>query len=929
MRLEKSFNHAKYEQVIYEKSEKHIVATSQFAAHSHSGDPSSPQEGRADATDGRCFTITLPPPNITGCLHIGHAFTSTIQDIMLRFQRQNGRIVFGQPGIDHAGIATQIIVEKKLANEGISRKEIGREVFLKEVWKWKEESGCQIFNQLRKLGMSVDWSTSRFTLDPEANAAVLEAFVRLYRDGLIYRAQRIVNWDPILKTAISDLEVMNKEEKGKLWHIKYRIVADPDKSANPEEYIVVATTRPETLFGDTAVCVHPQDQRYSHLIGKLAVVPLVNRRVPIVADEACDPQKGTGVLKVTPACSFEDFEIGQRHNLEIVEIMNEDATLNANVPEQFRGLSREAARVEAVNALSSGGLVEKIEDIVHSVPYNDRSGCLMEPRVTYQWFLDAEKLAGPAIDVVEEGKIKFIPDQWKNTYFNWMRNIQPWCLSRQIWWGHQIPIWYAPDGEFFCATTEEEAAELARQHFGRDVPLKRDEDVLDTWFSSGLWPFLTQYWPDDTEMLRVRYPNDMLVTGFDIIFFWVARMVMLGVYFMKDVPFREVYIHPLIRDEKGQKMSKSKGNVIDPLVLMEKYGTDATRFTLASLAIPGRDIRMSEELVENSRNFITKIWNAAVFLEMNGCMLSKSQKECDKARLLGLNALILHELREFMKATKGHYDNHRFDLVTQNIIKFLREVFCDVYIEGLKVCLAGAHAAESREVASFVFGEFLKVSNPVIPFVTEYLWEALAEKCERGGVEFVGEFEGTDMLLISKWAAIKEPATEDEEGWKQADLCIKLTDEIRSVRGLLNVSPAAKLKLMLKTYVDEKAADFATKKETLVRFINNNANWICALGKLSCIDVDGEQQNVLGLRIIVEGWVFYLESPPNINKDDIVSIISRKKEALLRDCELLQKKTENLAYKEARFEQWSVDHENLTLKQQEIEKINAISSELT
>ncbi|MFO1123740.1 MAG: valine--tRNA ligase, partial [Hyphomicrobiales bacterium] len=573
------------------------------------------------------FTIVIPPPNVTGSLHMGHALNNTIQDILVRFERMRGRDVLWQPGTDHAGIATQMVVERLLMKENkTDRRTMGREAFLQRVWAWKEESGGAITQQLRRLGASCDWSRERFTMDEGLSRAVLKVFVQLYKEGLIYKDKRLVNWDPKLLTAISDLEVVQKEVKGSLWHLRYPV-------DGTDEVIVVATTRPETMLGDTAVAVHPKNEKLKHLIGKFARLPLVGRLIPIVGDDYADPEKGTGAVKITPAHDFNDFEVGRRHGLPAINILDQFGKLSlqepdfvAGVPASERlldvltlhGTDRFEARKIIVAKLDELGLLEKVEPHVHQVPHGDRSDVVIEPWLTEQWYVNAAELAKPAIAAVEKGDTVFVPKNWEKTYFEWMRNIQPWCISRQLWWGHQIPAWYGPDGTVFVEETEAEAQAAASARFGKTVALTRDEDVLDTWFSSALWPFSTLGWPDQTPELKRHYKTDVLVTGFDIIFFWVARMMMMGLHFMKEVPFHTVYIHALVRDEKGQKMSKSKGNVIDPLELIDAYGADALRFTLAAMAAQGRDIKLSKQRVEGYRNFGTKLWNAARFAEMNG-----------------------------------------------------------------------------------------------------------------------------------------------------------------------------------------------------------------------------------------------------------------------------------------------------------------------
>ncbi|MBX9701527.1 MAG: valine--tRNA ligase, partial [Acetobacteraceae bacterium] len=580
------------------------------------------------ASNAAPYTIMIPPPNVTGSLHMGHALTFTIQDTLIRWRRMQGRDALWQPGTDHAGIATQMVVERLLAGEGQDRRAMGRQAFLDRVWEWKAESGGTITKQLRRLGASLDWPRERFTMDEGLSAAVREVFVTLHRQGLIYRDRRLVNWDPKLLTAISDLEVESREVKGSLWTLKYPIEGEPGR------HILVATTRPETMLGDTAIAVHPEDPRFADLIGKRAVLPLVGRAIPIVADSYSDPEKGTGAVKITPAHDFNDFEVGRRHALEMPSVLDAEARVmleeiagalrhvegvaDPDFVQALAGQDRAAARKAIVARLEELGLVEKIEPHTHQVPHGDRGGVPIEPRLTWQWYCDAATLAKPAIAAVETGRTVFVPRQWENTFFAWMRDIQPWCISRQLWWGHQIPAWYGPDGHIFVEKTEAEATAAAAAHYGKAVELRRDEDVLDTWFSSALWPFSTLGWPERTPELARYYPGDVLVTGFDIIFFWVARMMMMGLHFMGDVPFRHVYIHGLVRDERGQKMSKSKGNVMDPLELIDAYGADALRFTICALTGPGRDVKLGRKRVEDHRAFITKIWNAARFLEMNG-----------------------------------------------------------------------------------------------------------------------------------------------------------------------------------------------------------------------------------------------------------------------------------------------------------------------
>ena len=562
-------------------------------------------------TNNQPFSIVIPPPNVTGSLHMGHALNNTLQDIIVRYKRMLGEDVLWQTGTDHAGIATQMVVERKLDSENKpSRIELGRKKFIDEIWKWKEESGSIITNQLRRLGASCDWSRERFTMDEGLSLAVNKVFVDLYNEGLIYKDKRLVNWDPQLRTAISDLEVVQKEVDGCLWYINYPIKGS-------KESITIATTRPETMFGDTAIAVHPSDNRYADLIGKDVIIPIIGRSIKIITDEYADPEQGSGAVKITPAHDFNDFEVGKRNNLEMLSILDIDGKLNENVDKEWQGLDRFEARSKLLKMLSKEGYLEKEEKYNNSVPHGDRSDVVIEPYLTEQWYVDAKTLAKPALDSVKSGDMKFIPSNWSKTYYEWLENIQPWCISRQLWWGHRIPAWYTKDGNIIVAHNEKEAFSIAKKEFGKDIEIYQDEDVLDTWFSSALWPFSTLGWPEETVEIEKYYPTNLLVTGFDIIFFWVARMMMMGIHFMGKRPFSEVYIHALVRDEKGQKMSKSKGNIVDPLDLIDKYGADSLRFTLTAMAAQGRDVKLSESRVQGYRNFGTKIWNASRFCEMN------------------------------------------------------------------------------------------------------------------------------------------------------------------------------------------------------------------------------------------------------------------------------------------------------------------------
>jgi valyl-tRNA synthetase len=736
---------------------------------------------------GKPYTIALPPPNVTGSLHMGHALNHTLQDVLIRYQRMRGRDALWQPGTDHAGIATQMVVERQLADKQQNRHDMGREKFVERVWQWKAESGGMITGQQRRLGESCDWSRERFTMDEGLSAAVRKVFVELYREGLIYKDKRLVNWDPKLLTAISDLEVEQHEIKSHLWYFKYPVEGMPDT------YITVATTRPETMLGDTGVAVHPEDDRYKHLIGRYAILPLVGRRIPIVGDEYSDPEKGSGAVKITPAHDFNDFEVGKRHNLEMINIFDRHAHLNENVPEKYRGMERFKARKQIVADMEELGLVEKIEPNTHMVPHGDRSQVVIEPWLTEQWYVNAAVLAKPAIEAVEKGEIQFVPKNWEKTYFEWMRNIQPWCISRQLWWGHQIPAWYGPDGKVFVAYDEAEAQAEADKHYGKRVELTRDEDVLDTWFSSALWPFSTLGWPEETDLLKSHYPTDVLVTGFDIIFFWVARMIMMGLHFTKKVPFHTVYIHALVRDEKGQKMSKSKGNVMDPLDIIGKYGADALRFTLSIFAAQGRDVKMSEQRVEGYRNFATKLWNAARFAEMNGCALSA---DFDPAKVQGtVNKWILGRLAQAARDVEAALEAYKFNEAAGALYHFTWGTFCDWYLELIKPALNGDDAAlktETQATCAYALKQLIHLLHPFMPFVTEELWDKLFGK--PGG-----------FLMLRDWpndgARPEDPAAAAEIDW-----LIRLIDGVRAARSALNVPAAAKIAMIANGANAETAA---------------------------------------------------------------------------------------------------------------------------
>jgi valyl-tRNA synthetase len=764
--------------------------------------------------DGDRYCIMIPPPNVTGTLHMGHGFGDTIQDALIRYQRMRGCRTLWQPGMDHAGIATQMVVERLLNNEGTSRRDLGREEFVKRVWQWKDESGGQISQQTRRLGASVDWQHERFTMDDGLSAAVKEVFVKLHDEGLIYRGKRLVNWDPVLHTALSDLEVLSADEDGHLWHFRYPL-------ASGKGHLVVATTRPETMLGDSAVAVHPDDDRYKALLGDEIILPIVGRRIPIIADNYVDPEFGTGCVKITPAHDFNDYEIGRRHDLPMHNILTDDAALNDSVPEPYRGMDRFAARKKIVAEFESLGLLDKIEEYVVKIPRGDRSHAVVEPYLTDQWYVKIEPLAKPAIEAVETGKIKFVPENWSKTYFEWMYNIQDWCISRQLWWGHRIPAWYDEDGNIYVGYSEEDVRQ--KNNLDDSTTLRQDEDVLDTWFSSALWPFSTLGWPEKTDRLDDFYPGNVLVTGFDIIFFWVARMIMMGLKFMGDVPFREVYIHGLIRADDGQKMSKSKGNILDPLDLIDgidletlvekrtrgmmqdhlapkierttrkqfpdginEYGADALRFTFAALATTGRDIRFDLGRIEGYKNFCNKLWNAARYVLMNTESLDDGDVELSVA-----DRWIVARLNETAADVNGHFASYRLDLAAQAMYEFTWHEFCDWYLELSKPVLQADEASAAlqrgtRETLINVLESILRMLHPLMPFITEEIWQQVAE---RAGID--GETIMLRPYPTAADTASDTDAIEDIEWVKQFIL------GLRQIRGEMDISPGKFLPVLL------------------------------------------------------------------------------------------------------------------------------------
>ena len=834
--------------------------------------------GQPDRAGAETYCIVIPPPNVTGSLHIGHALNNTLQDILCRYQRMLGKDVLWQPGMDHAGIATQLVVSRQLADRQIQYKDLGREAFIEKVWEWKAQSGGTILNQLKRLGASCDWSRERFTMDEGLSEAVLKVFVDLHRQGLIYRDKRLVNWDPAFQSAISDLEVEQREHTGSfkwspdlkdkdgnpvafdgaalakvlardpnghMYYIRYAI------AGSPNEFVTVGTTRPETMLGDTGVAIHPDNEKLKHLIGKKAILPLVGREIPIVGDTYADPEKGTGAVKITPAHDFNDWDVGKRTGLEVINILDATARINENAPEAYRGLDRFDARVRVVADLVALGVIEKIEPHTHAVPHAQRGDAVVEPWLTDQWYVDAATLAKPAMRAVREGKTTFVPDKYAADYFRWLENIQPWCVSRQLWWGHQIPAWYGPDGKVFVAHDEAEAYALAEKHYasspsprergeGRDegwelagtsasaaaphpdplpvstgrgnITLTRDPDVLDTWFSSALWPFSTLGWPQETKELGRFYPTSTLVTGFDIIFFWVARMMMMGTHFMKEVPFRDVFIHGLVRDEKGRKMSKTLGNVIDPLELIEKYGADALRFTMAALTTQGRDVKLTTARVEGYRNFATKLWNAARFLEMNECR--RVEGFDPKTIEHRLNRWIAGETERAAGEIETALKAYKFNEAAGAAYQFVWGIFCDWYVELAKPLLTGSDAAakaETRATAAWALDQILLLLHPFMPFITEELWAKTGEDGPKR----------TSLLALAPWPkllGLSDPDADAEIGW-----VVSLVSEVRSVRAEMNVPAGAKVPLVLVNASAETHARAERHDETLKRLARLDA----------------------------------------------------------------------------------------------------------
>ena len=839
------------------------------------------------------FSIVIPPPNVTGSLHMGHALNNSLQDLLIRFYRMNGYETLWQPGTDHAGIATQAVVEKRLSEKGINKNQIGREKFIKEVWNWKNESGDKILNQLKKLGCSCDWSRNRFTMDKDLSNAVIKTFVQLYKNKIIYKDTKLVNWDTKLETAISDLEVEQREVQSNLYYIKYKIKGE-------NNFITIATTRPETMLGDTAVAVNPKDDRYKIFIGKLITIPVVNRTVKIIADSYVSIEQGSGALKVTPAHDFNDFEIGKRHKLEFINIFEKNGTLNKNTPKEFVGLDRFEARTKIIKILKENNLLEKIDNVKNAIPYGDRSNSIIEPLLTEQWFADAKFLAKKAIQVVKKKKTNFFPNSWSKTYFQWMNNIQPWCISRQLWWGHRIPAWYSEDKKLFVAENETEAKRIAKKYYKKNVVLKRDDDVLDTWFSSALWPFATLGWPKKTYELKKFYPTSVLVTGFDIIFFWVARMMMMGNYLLRKEPFSKVYVHALVRDEKGQKMSKSKGNVIDPLDIINKYGADSLRFTLISMAAPGRDVKLSEDRVKGYRNFLNKIWNANKFSHINNCKLSKSFN-INKTQL-DVNKWIYFELVNTNIKAKKYIENFRFDEASRVIYQFVWHSYCDWYIEFLKPIFDSRNKKnleESRNMLSFVQYNILVLLHPFIPFFTEKIWQDF---------KFNNYFKKS--LMFKSWNI--KPKKTFNKSYSKIDWLIDLVSNIRATKVDLNVSPGS--------FIDISIFELNSKKASL---INDNLSVFKRLARVT--NVSNSKLDKNGVKIIVGGETVTLYFDQNLDLNEQKQKLSNKVKDLENKIISIKTKLKNKSFlKNAPKQIISRDKKALTDYQIELKKLNSI-----
>ena len=813
------------------------------------------------------FSIVIPPPNVTGRLHMGHALNNSLQDVLIRFYRMNGYETLWQPGTDHAGIATQAVVEKNLSKEGINKNDLGREKFIEKVWEWKAESGDLIINQLKKLGCSCDWSRSRFTMDEDLSKAVIKVFVSLYNDKLIYKDKKLVNWDTKLQTAISDLEVIQQDVQSQLYYIKYPI-------ENSQDFITIATTRPETMMGDTAIAVNPKDNRYKNLIGKLVTIPIVNRKIKIIKDNYADPEQGTGAVKITPAHDFNDYLVGKRNKLEIINILNKDGTINENGISSYQGLDRFEARKQLVKELKEKNFLDKIEAIKNKVPYGDRSNTIIEPLLTEQWFVNAKQLAKKSIEVVKKKKTTFFPENWTKTYYQWMNNIEPWCISRQIWWGHRIPVWYGQDKKVFVAENYKLAEDLAKKFYkNKSFKLTQETDVLDTWFSSALWPFATLGWPENTSELKKFYPTSVLVTGFDIIFFWVARMLMMGNHFLKKTPFNKVYVHALVRDEKGQKMSKSKGNVIDPLDLINEFGADPLRFTLIAMASPGRDVKLSKDRITGYRNFITKIWSANNFLKLNSCSLTKPPKI--KNIKLKVNQWIYLELQKTIEQINKHINDFRFDEASRVIYNFVWHTFCDWYIEFLKPIFNSKNKSlidEAKVFSTYILSNILKLLHPFIPFFTEYAWKE----------------NNLDKILKSDLINADWPKTEKMSSFNQSSLeietLIQIISSIRSTKVQLNIPPKEYCNII-----------FFNETKKIKKSINSNVDIIKQVGRVNnIVTKKAKDKNII--QIIVLNEKIGLEFDTNIDVQSQIKRLLVKQNEIENKINLLNKKLSNNEY---------------------------------
>ena len=814
--------------------------------------------------NNKSFSIVIPPPNITGSLHMGHALNNSLQDVLARYYRMNSFETLWQPGTDHAGIATQALVEKYLKSQNIDKNIIGREKFIKKVWEWKNEYGGKIINQLKKLGCSCDWSRNAFTLDKNISKAVVKVFVELHKKKLIYKSKKLVNWDTVLKTAISDLEVDQREVNSKLYYIKYRI-------ENSHEFITIATTRPETMIGDTAIAVNPKDNRYKNVLNKFAILPIVGRRLKIIQDEYADPTQGTGAVKITPAHDFNDFNVGKRQKLKLINIFNEDGKINNNAPSEYVGLDRFDARKKILNKLIELQILVKEENIKNKVPYGDRSNSIIEPYLTEQWFVDAKKLSIKAKKIVRNKKTIFFPPNWSKTYFQWMDNIEPWCVSRQLWWGHQIPAWYGPDKKIFVAENEKKAKLEARKYYKKNVKLIRDPDVLDTWFSSGLWPFATLGWPVSNHYLKRFYPTSVLVTGFDIIFFWVARMMMLGMEFLNKEPFKEIYVHALVRDEKGQKMSKSKGNVIDPLNLIESYSADALRFTLLSMASPGRDVKLSEQRVKGYRNFLTKIWNANNFLNVNKCNF-KGKIKSNKLSL-NINKWICSELINTKNEASSFIKNYRFDEACRVIYKFVWNSYCDWYLELSKTILFSKNTKNIKEVkntSGLIFKEILILLHPFIPFITEELWlkNKLGSKKNK-------------YLMLTPW--FKETKVLIDKDVTNVNQVIHVISLLRSFKSELNVNPGSFVDISIKS-VNKNRQNLFLKNQTILKKLGR-------INSISTNDLDAEYAS-----LVVSGEIFKIYFDKDVDLNLIRDNLIKKKSKFSKELEIISKKLDNKSF---------------------------------